>query len=159
MSRIYTVSYSGTLANAGGDADLFEISPADDKPCRIRGIVLGQTTELGDAAEENLRIDIIRGHTTSGSGGSAGTAVPIDGADTAAAFACEVNNTTIASTGTTATLESFVWNIRISPLERWWPDERFAPYVRQSDTTLVLRCQSTPADDITFSITVYVEEG
>lgn len=158
MSRIYTVTLNGTITNAGGDTDLLELSPADDAPCLIRGMILSQVSELGDAAEENLRIDIIRGYTSSGSGGGAGTAVPVDGADPAASFACEVNNTTVATTGTAVTIDSFAWNVRMSPFERWWPDPQFAPKVRQSNTTMVVRCASTVVDDITFTMTVYIEE-
>lgn len=163
MSRIYTVSYSGTLATANGDADLFEISPADDKPIRLRGLILGQTSEVADAAEEGLRLNIIRlgGTVTSGNGTSV-TPVSLDQNDAAAGFTAEANGGTVATTnGTMGTVEEFAWNIRVSPLERWWPDERFAPHVKQDSAALaalVVRCQTTPADDITIAITAYVEE-
>jgi len=39
----------------------------------------------------------------------------------------------------------------------WWPDERMAPFVRQA-AALVVRCQTTPADDISIAITAVVEE-
>jgi hypothetical protein len=61
MSRIYTVSYNGTITNAGGDVDLVELLPADDKPVKLVGFVFGQTSELGDAAEENLAKAVARG--------------------------------------------------------------------------------------------------
>lgn len=160
MSRMYTVPYTGTLTLSGGDADLFELLPADDKPVRLRGFVLGQTSEVGDAAEEGLRLSIIRlGATvTSGSGGSAVTPVPLDDADAAAGFTAEANNSTVATTsGTSTTIEESAWNIRVSPLERWWPDERFAPLCKQG-SGLVVRCQTTVADDVTIAITAYVEE-
>lgn len=160
MGRIYTVSYQGTLTNTGGDSDLLEILPADDKPVKLRGMKLGQTTELGDAAEESLRISIMRlpATVTSGSGGSAPTPAPMDSADSAAGFAAECNNTTIATTsGSAITLEEFAWNIRNSPFETWWPDERFAPKAKQGEA-LIVRSQSTPADDISITITFYLEE-
>lgn len=159
MSRIYTVPYTGTLTNTGGDADLFEITPTDDKPVRLRGLVLGQTSELADAAEESLRISIIRlpATVTSGNGTSV-TPVAIKSTDAAAGFAAEANGATVATTsGSAEIIEEFAWNIRMSPLERWWPDEDFAPGCRQA-AALVVRCQSTPADDITIAITAYVEE-
>lgn len=159
MPRIYTVPYTGTLTNTGGDADLFELTPADDKPIRLRGLVLGQTSELADAAEESLRISIIRLPATVTSGnGSAVTPVAIKSTDSAAGFAAEANGATVATTsGSAEIIEEFAWNIRISPLERWWPDEDFAPGCRQA-SALVVRCQSTPADDITVAMTAYVEE-
>lgn len=160
MSRIYTVPYSGTLANAGGDSDLVELLPADDKPIKLRGIMLSQVSEVGDTAEEGLRISIIRlpATVTSGSGGSAVTPTPMDSADTAAGFAAECNNTTVATTsGSAVTLVEFGWNIRMSPYETWVPDPQFAPKAKQGEA-IVVRMQTTPADDITGQVTFWVEE-
>ncbi len=67
MGRVYSVNFENVAVTAL--QDLFEISPADDKPVRILGLFLSQSTELGDAAEEMLRIQVIRGHNTGGSGG------------------------------------------------------------------------------------------
>lgn len=159
MGRIYTVTYTGTLTLAGGDADLFELTPVSDKPIRLRGLILAQTTEIGDAAEENLRISIVRLPVTVTSGnGTAVTPVPLVSVDTAAGFTAKANGATVATTsGTAATLEESAWNIRISPLERWWPDEAMSPSVRAS-SVLVVRCNQTVLDDITIAITAYVEE-
>lgn len=159
MSRIYTVTYFGTLTAAGGDADLLELLPADDKPIRLRGLILSQTSEVGDAAEEGLRISIMRlPATVTDSNGSSVTPNPVDESDTAAGFTCKANGATIATTsGTAVTLDDFGWNERITPLERWWPDPAFAPMVRQAGA-LVVRCQTTAADDISVAITAYVEE-
>jgi hypothetical protein len=159
LGRIYTVPYSGTLTNAGGDADLFELTPADDKPIRLRGLVLAQTSEVADAAEESLRISIIHlGATVTSGNGSSVTPVPLDPSDAAAGFTAEANGATVATTsGTATTVEESAWNIRISPLERWWPDALFAPMARQG-AALVVRCQSTVADDVSIAITAYVEE-
>jgi hypothetical protein len=159
MSRFYTVSYTGTLTLSGGDADLFEISPADDKPCRLRGLILAQPSEVGDTQEEGLRISIIRlpATVTSGNGTSV-TPAPIDSHAAAAGFAAEANGATVATTsGSAVIVEEAAWNVRISPLERWWPDEQMAPIVYQGEA-LVVRCQTTVADDITIAITAYVEE-
>ena len=156
---MYTVPYSGTLTNAGGDCDLFELTPTDDKPIRLRGLILAQTSEVADAAEEGLRISIIRLPVTVTSGnGTSVTPVPLDETNAAAGFAAEANGATVATTSSTAvTIEEFAWNIRMSPLERWWPDDQFAPQVRQAGA-LVVRCQTTAADDISIAITAYVEE-
>ena len=69
--RIYSVVFSAVAVSAA--QDLFEITPADDKPVEIVGIELGQSSDAGDAADELLQISIIRGFTTSGSGGTAPT--------------------------------------------------------------------------------------
>lgn len=159
MGRAYTVPFSGTLTAAGGDADLFELTPAANKPIHLVGLVLSQISEVGDAAEEGLRVSVIRLPATVTSGnGTAVTPVPISETDPAAGFSAETNGATVATTsGTAATLEEFGWNIRMSPLERWWPDERFAPRV-QNAGALVVRCQTTAADDITVQGTAYVVE-
>lgn len=159
MARIYTVPFSATLTNAGGDADLFELTPAAQKPIRLRGLLLSQISEVGDAAEEGLRVSVIRlPATVTGGNGSAVTPVPLDETNAAAGFAAETNGATVATTsGSAATLEEFGWNIRMSPLERWWLDENFAPQVRNAGA-LVVRCQTTAADDITVQGTAYVEE-
>jgi len=158
MSRTYSVVFNGTLANAAGDTDLVEILPADDKPVKLRGFKFGQTSELGDSAEEQLRISIYRlpATVTSGSGGSAATPSPEDSADTAAGFAAEVNNSTVATTnGSAIILEEFSINIR-APYETWWPDR--PGWKAKQGEALVIRCQSTAADDISAQWTAIFEE-
>jgi len=159
MSRIYTVVFQGTITNAGGDTDLLEILPADDKPIKLRGMKLGQISEVGDTAEEGLRISVIRlGATVTGGNGSAATPSPMDSADVAAGFAAEVNGTSVATTsGSTTILEEIGWNNRNSPYETWWPDDRYAPKAKQGEALLV-RMQTTLVDDMTGELTFYIEE-
>ena len=160
MSRKYSIPYSGTVTNAGGDTDLIEVLPGDDKPIKLRGFIIGQTSEVADAAEEGVRISIIRlpATVTSGSGGSSVTPAPMDSADTAAGCTAEANNTTVATTSSTAvTLAEFAWNIRSSPLELWWPDDQFAFKVKQGEG-LIIRLQTTVADDVSATWTAYIEE-
>jgi hypothetical protein len=160
MSRIYTVPYQGTITNAGGDSDLLEILPADDKPIKLRGFLLSQSSEIGDAQEEGLRISVIRmsATVTSGSGGSSVTPVPMDSADAAAGAACECNNTTVATTsGTSTVVAELAWNERNSPYEWWAPDPQFAPKAKQGEG-LFVRMQTTPADDFSGCFTFWIEE-
>jgi hypothetical protein len=160
MSRIYTVSFQGTITNAGGDTDLLEILPADDKPVKLRGLLFSQTSEVGDAAEEGLRISILRlpATVTSGSGGSSVTPAPMDSADAAAGAACECNNTTVATTsGTATTIVELAWNERNSPYEMWFPDPQFAPKSKQGEG-MVVRQQTTAADDYSGCFTFWIEE-
>lgn len=160
MGRIYSVTFQGTVTNAGGDQDLIEIAPADDKPVRLRGFSLAQLSEVGDAAEEGLRITVIRmtATVTSGSGGSAATPTPMDSADTACGATVEVNNTTVATTtGSTLNVCEFAWNVRNSPYEVWFPDERFCPKAKGTEY-LFVRLQTPPADDITGAFTFWIEE-
>lgn len=159
MSRFYTVSYSGTLTAVGGDADLLEILPADDKPVRLRGWIIGQTSEVGDATAEGLRMSVLRLPATVTSGnGTAVTPAPVDSADAAAGAAAEANGATVATTsGTAVTLLETAWTIQASPWEFWYPDERFCPLIKQGEG-LVVRCQTTVADDISIACTFFIEE-
>jgi hypothetical protein len=161
MGRIYAITYNGTITNAGGNSDLVSIQPADDKPVRLRGIVLSQTSEVGDAAEENLRITVHRmGATfTVGSGGSAASAAASqeDSGDTWG-FTARCNDTAVATTsGTDQIVSDLGWNERNTPFDFWYPDERFAPKAKQGEA-IVVRMESTPADDFTGSFTFFVEE-
>lgn len=160
MSRIYAVPFAGTtVTNAGGNADLWEFAPATQKPMKLRGFRFGQISEVGDAVEEGIEIQIIRmTATVTGSNGSSVTPVPMDSADTAAGVACETNGATVATTSGTATIiESIPWNIRASPLEVWYPDERFCPKVKNAEF-LFIRLLTTVADDITFGGVAWIEE-
>lgn len=157
MARMYSVVFGAVSVSAA--QDFFEITPADDKPIKIRGLVLGQTgnSDVGDAAEECLRFSIIRGFTASGSGGSAPTPGVLDGIDTAAGFTAEVNNTTVANTGTSVILHEDSFNVRAGYLN-WWPPD-CCPRASQANATIVVRLNSAPADAITLSGTLYVEEA
>lgn len=156
FGRIYTVVFSAVSVSAS--QDFFELTPADDKPIEIVGLTLCQVgnSDVGDAAEEMLRFDIIRGHATSGSGGSAPTPRPVKRSAAAAGFTAEVNNTTIASAGTGVTLHSDSFNVRAGYIN-WWPVGT-EPDASQGDTTIVVRLPTAPADAITLSGTIYVRE-
>ncbi len=159
MARYYSVPYTGTLTNAGGNADLLEILPADDKPVTLCGFILGQTTELADAAEENLGLSIIRmAATVTGGNGTAVTPLPMDGADTAAGAAVECNGATVATTsGASTVLSYFSWNVRNTPCDVWFPPE-FQPSAKQGEG-LFVRCDTTVTDDITIYVTFFIKEG
>ena len=160
MSQIYPCPVPATtVTNAGGNADLWTFLPADDKPIRLRGFRLGQTSELGDAAEEAVEIQIIRMTATVTDGnGTAGTIETLSTSDAAAGFTFEYNGATVATTtGATDILESLAWNLRNSPYEVWYPDERFSATVKQGEV-LLIRLISTVTDDITFVGTAWIEE-
>ena len=163
MGRMYTVAWAGTVTNAGADVDLLEVLPADDKIVRLRRMLLSQTSEVGDAAEECLRITIYRLRATV-TGGSSGTAAAdgstlnaVNADDTAAGFAAEYNNTTVATTsGNSNALAELGWNERASPYEMFWSYED-APKVKQGEA-LVVRQQTTAADDYSGCFTFWLEE-
>lgn len=158
-SRIYAIPYTGTVTNAGGNADLLEVLPADDKPVRLRGWSIGQISEVGDAAEEGVGISVIRlGATVTTGNGTAVTPVPLDSADAAAGFTAECNGATVATTSGASTIVSeHGFNLRGSPWDFWYPDERFCPKAKQGEG-LFVRLNTTLADDATFYMTFWVEE-
>lgn len=162
MGRIYRVPFTGTLTNAGGDSDLVSLLPADDKPIRLVGWLLGQTSELGDSAEESLRLTLrhMTATVTIGTGGSAVTPVANRAGVldyVAAAFTARANDTTVAtSSGNNVIQEELAWNIRSSPWERWIPEE-LRPFAAQGEV-LIVRMEDTPIDDITAAYTFFVEE-
>lgn len=154
MGRVYAVPFEGVATTVA--ADLWEITPADDKPVKLLGMLISQSSDTGDAQEELIRIEVIRGHTVSGSGGTAPTPTPIEPNDAAAGFTAEVNNTTAANTGTTTILFAHAFNIRTG-LEFWWP-AGCEPKANQGNTTIIVRMMAAPADSLTMSGTLYVEE-
>lgn len=160
MGRMWSIPFTATVTAAGGDVDLWEILPADDIPVLLRMIRLGQTSEVKDAEEEGLRISIKRllATVTGGSGGSAGAPEELGKSNQSPGFASETNNTTVATTsGDTEVLDEIGWINRQTPLEIWYPDERFAPRVQQTEG-LVIRMETTLSDDMTFVGNVIVEE-
>lgn len=158
--RVYTVIFENvTLTAAGTDQDLFAITPADDKPVKLLGVTLdnvGGILDAGDAQEEFVRLAVIRGHATVGSGGSAPTPRPLNPNDAAAGFTARVNDTTLTSAGTPITPVAFGWNVRV-PLREFWAEE-VQPQASQADTTIVVRMLSTLNDDLPASGTLYVAE-
>lgn len=158
--RFYTVSFDNVSVSAA--QDLWELTPADDKPIVLMGFTLdnvGGTADAGDAQEELLRLMVRRGYTSSGSAGSAPTPRPlVSAAGAASGFTAEVNNTSLATTGTTHDLIALGWNVRV-PLREFWPEE-FMPGCSQADTTIVIRLVTAPADAISVSGTLWVcEQG
>ncbi len=153
MSRIYTVQFNAVAVTA--QQDFFEIVAAAGKCLRLRAIYLSQTTELGDAAEEQLAILVKSGSTTSGSGGSTPTPVPNNVTDAAAGFTAEANNTTKATAGTIVTHHADSWNIR-GPYQLILPPELCIELTGGRRATVELA--TTPADSITMNGFLVVEE-
>lgn len=155
MARCYTVNLSPT-AIAVATTDLAELSAADDVPIKIRAIRVWQTSDVGDAQDEVITIQLVRGNTTSGAGGTAATPVPKNPKDAAATFVAEVGNTTAASVGTTTIPYSTGWNVR-APLEVIFPEDMM-PGTDQGSGFLCLRMAAAPADSITIGCSIDVWE-
>lgn len=157
MGRIYQTMTAAVAVTTA--IDLWEILAATAKPVRVHNWSIFQTTDVGDAAEEVIRINEVRGvgTVTSGSGGTSPTVHPLDDNDAATAATVEANNTTrmAAGTGALETISERGWNIRI-PLEViYTPETR--PRVNPGDRW-TLGIVAAPADSITISTSITYEE-
>lgn len=152
MGRIYSARIGGTAFTAAIDA--FEVNCPADACLAIHELHLSQTTELGDAAEEQLLINIITGYSTSGSGGSSPTAIPRSLGDAAFGGTVEVMNTTQASTGTAVTHHTDAWNIRVPYQKIWTPETR----IIVSPSARLVVTLPAPTDSVTLAGTIVFEE-
>lgn len=142
--RAYVVPFGPTAITVA--CDLVELTVADDKPIAIAAISLVQTTDFGDAADEVLAWSIVRGNTTSGSGGSAPTPAPLNPNSGACATTAEIMNTTVASAGTGVTVAQGGWNVRGPYDYIWVPGTN--PEASQGNTLIRLTL-TVPADSLT----------
>lgn len=153
MARCYTVSFSKVATTVA--TDLFELTPATNRPIEIYGLFIAQSSDFGDAQAEILPYVVMRGHTTSGSGGTRPTPQPVGRSDTAAGCLAEANNTTAASTSGTQIYAS-AFNVAVG--EALWLPEGSEWGASAADTTIVVRLASAPADSIDLSGTLYFRE-
>jgi hypothetical protein len=151
-----------TFTTAGGSRDLWTIGASDDRLVNILAIFLANVgPDVSDAEEENIRLAIISGHNTPGSGGTAytnETAAPATPYQIAANLqVARHNDTTIASGGSPVTVFNDGWNIR-EPYRMWFPPEAHVlhPF---SGSQIVVRALTTPNDDISISGTLIYAEG
>jgi hypothetical protein len=155
--RLYTVQVNGVTVSAA--QDLFEVLAPTDAVVVIHDWAVFQTSDVGDAAEEILRLETVRGvgSVTSGSGGTTPTAQPLQDGDTAFGGTIEANNTTrmAVGTGTLETLEERGWNIRV-PYDRVYTPETRPVISPGNRWTLSL--PAAPADAITMGATLTLEE-
>jgi hypothetical protein len=157
QGRQYSVKFSAVTVSAA--QDLFEILSATDRITKILGWHLMQKSDVGDAAEEILRVLTVRGigSVTSGSGGTAPTAQPVCDGDSAFGGTPEVNNTTrmAVGSGTLEELEEYGWNVRIPWTHYYTPE--LCPVIKAGNRwTLAL--PAAPGDAIDVSGTLWLEE-
>lgn len=156
--RVYTVSFAAS-AQAGA-IDWLELITGASGHLVLLGLDIGQTTELGDAAEEQIDWYIKRatGTYTSGSGGNTGVArPPIVPGDAAATFTAESLNTTriAVGTGVLTTVFNSAFNLR-SGLQVFWTPET-APRLGVS-SAIAVGMTGAPADSVTWVGSAYVGE-
>lgn len=158
MSRLYWVDLPPTEVT--GSIDLVELVPLINKPIRIIETRIGQTSDFGDAAAENLTLLWVRGHSVLGSGGTAITPTPNGSPRTAASFTVTVFNTTIASGGTAVNGPREFFNIALG-VKNSLELGKFE--AKSTDVSLVLRIidanpGTAPLDTLTVHGSILVEE-
>jgi hypothetical protein len=153
VSRIYSIPIAPAAQTAL--QDLWAIVSGTNRSTRLVGCHLFQTSDLGDAAEEVLRLRIRSGQTTVGSGGTAPTPIPVDTGDAAASFTSRINDTTQAVSGTIVVHAELGWNIRVD--KDWWlpPPYQFTFLGARRWTVEI---PAAPADSLTIGGTLWVEE-
>lgn len=160
---IFTASFAAVAVSAA--QDVFEIVAPSDSRVRIRDCVIGQYSDVGDAAAEILSVRVIRGFTTGGSGGATVTPANLRPWSRTAGAAVERNNTTVAQDGTGVDLVAATFNVaagwalrdvlrggRLGPV---LDDDEFI-YLEASGR-LVVRI-TAPADAVTMNGTLVFEE-
>lgn len=155
MSGIYTVSVENvSITNANGDADLVELTAADDKPIELFGIQIFSLTELQEAQEEWLRCQVVRGNATTGNGTSA-TPAPVDINTGASSFTAKTYGSTLASGGTAVNLMPFGVQVRAG-YEIFLPEG--CGFKTTQASLLCVRLMAGPADDLSADLCFWVKE-
>ena len=164
MGSRYTYPVSYTLTNAGGTTDFMSLVPATGQRMKLVAIKMSNGSEVAEAQEEDIRIQIKRlpATVTAGSGGSAFTTgsagkVKRDAAARSTGPVVRYNDTTPATTsGTEEILEEIAWNVRATPLELRWdnPDDQYDCAAAEA---IAITLPVAVADDMTISLTVEVE--
>lgn len=149
---IFVAAFAAVAVTAA--QDVFELVAPASARVAVRKAVLGQYTDAGDAAAEILSVQIIRGYTTSGSGGAAITPVNLAPWSRTAGATVERNNTTAAQDGTGSVLWAEAFNVQAG----WYydppPEERI---LLDAGDRLVVRI-TAPADSLTLNGTLVFEE-
>lgn len=152
---IYGANFSAQAVTTA--TDIFEITPAADRPVVVYGLSLTQTTDLGDAAEEMLALGIYR-DCTAGSGGTANTEYIYSNHSAGATNTAATRSLGTASTGGTL-IDIIGWNIRVPLL--WIPIPEMRPKfsnIAAEGPVSTFRLIAAPADSITVSATLYWSE-
>lgn len=150
MSRMYSVVFEEVAVSVV--QDLFEIVAPSDSSVFVHALVIGQSSDAGDAESEQLSIICHRG-TTSGSGGTTPTPAPMDVQDIVFGGTAEVNNTTQATEG--AILHADCFNVMNGYQYVWTPETR--PQLKAAGR-FVVELQTAPTDALTMSGTLYFED-
>ncbi len=168
---VFTATFSAiTLTNAGGSQDLMELVPDATTRLRLLEIEIMQYSDIGAATAdlaaaemEIVSILVMRGHTTTGSGGAAVTPGNLNSYGRASVTTVAKNNTTLATSGTIVTLLATGWHLQAGfiwrpPEDISGPDRHRRQIIVAPEERLVIRMNSTLDDDVVANMTVTFEE-
>lgn len=163
---VFTAQFNGVaITSASGTQDLFELAPGATTRLRLLEVELNQASDFGDAQAEIRTLLFMRGHTTTGSGGSAVTPVNVNPYSRVSVTTVARNNTTLASAGSPETLLATGWHLQAGFI--WRPPEDLTrgldphrrQYVIQPSQRFVIRLAEAVTDDLAdVSGTVTFEE-
>lgn len=148
MGRVYSLSFDNVAVSAV--QDLFQIE-AQTVSAKLLGAFISQSSDLGDAESEGLRIRVRKGITTAITNSPA--EAQKNASDGVAKANLNVNQTTQATAGAT-TYHCEVWNI-LTPFV-WLPTPELAPVLEPGEAATI--DIEAPADGITVCGTLYFEE-
>ncbi len=150
--RVYTMEFSGVAVSAV--QDLLAIYTGASKAIKVHEVVLGQVTAttIGNLA---ITLKRLLPTVTSGSGGTAGTIVPINPGDAAATVTGRTNDTGQATATTTNIIRGDVVNVLNGYQYLPPPDDR--PIVGLNEA-FVVSLNTAPSAAETFSGTITFEE-
>lgn len=148
MGRMFTVVFSEVAVTA--QQDLFQIE-ALVTPAIIHKIVLSQTSDVGDAAAENLSI-LIRRVTDAVTDDLA--TVQLDKGDATQTADVAINETSELTTGAEI-IHAEAWNIALPFI---WMDPPEGRIIVEVGNVVVVNLNTTPADSLTMSGTIVFEE-
>lgn len=161
---VFTAQFNGvSITNASGTQDIFELVPGATARLRLLEVEINQVSDVADAQAEQRTLLFMRGHTTTGSGGSAVTPVNLNPYGRASVTTVARNNTTLASSGSPETVVATMWNLQAGFVWRpvmFEPPEAFRRFILvQPSQRFVIRLAEAVTDDLAnVSGTVTFEE-
>lgn len=160
MATIFTVSFS--LVAVSVQQDFFSWKALDDAPLDLIACVIsntGGTADAGDAQEELLGVEICRGNTTIGSGGTNPTGQKARSKDTTTipTTNIRVNDTTKISAGTRSLIVADGFNVRTGWVYTPTPEQIIT--FDEGDGFGAIQLMTTPNDAVTMSGTIWFRQN
>lgn len=151
MPRMFAVTVADVSVSAA--QDLISVAAAAEYPIELYKLIGNQRSST---TQENINISVVVGNTTVGSGGSSATPTPIQPDVGAANFTARINDTTVASSGSSTVKHADVWNL-LAGYSHTFYDEDERPKTRNGGGRMCIRI-SAPAGARTVSFTaVFIE--